>query len=607
MFIDPLKDSLTSSVKSFSQTLWSALWEPLLSMKATFQKSIRSKPVADALARAHQAVHRQRLLEHLEAVIMTSLCTPAHKKMYKQFVIGTGREQFAQHTTFKEAAQAFHGIIPTIVSQHKQDLSAQEMKHVALLIEKIQSVIDTTVTSYPHAALSDSAGAFGESFAKDTLQKQTTTHIHELRDAYLQDAKQLLSLQQELLSHLKHMGTPQFKINQQKAKALLDDIVKLVQKMTMLEKQLTAAEKSVAQQFDAWMQQTMRGSKQTQRHIPDTQNNYLQAAQKVLDQREQVQQSWIAELQTRATAKLPLEDMLAKEASFWLQWSSLNAYATWLEAQAYTLDIQLYQGWLILLEQQQDMLHTLHAHTKAYALIASLMSHIKKQHLRLSQDILQVLIERKVIHNESKVESRLDRVQRVHTVIQHWIRDDERASLQRKDYLQALVMQEGRIPLLKWYLTRMHEYATAIRWQHVLEANMRTLNLQQHLFPYILQAITALQSSHTNAEKLLTLQREDAQKTYAFKPSAEQEKVIAELDMQYTRTQQAGQLLEHLHTHAQWDQDAVEYLLWVYRTQTKQLKLQTKKVWSQIKKLLPSVKKQIASYPWFPFVTKDTV
>lgn len=95
------------------------------------------------------------------------------------------------------------------------------------------------------------------------------------------------------------------------------------------------------------------------------------------------------------------------------------------------------------------MLHTLHAHAKAYSLIASLMSHIKKQHLRLSQDILQVLIERKVIHNESKVETRLDRVQRIHTVIQHWIRDDERASIQRKDNLQAMVMQEGRIPLLK--------------------------------------------------------------------------------------------------------------------------------------------------------------
>lgn len=297
-------------------------------MKATFQKSIRSKPVADALARAQQAVHQQRLLEHLEAVIMTSLCTPAHKKMYRQFVIGTAREQFAQHTTFKEAAQAFRGIIPTMVSQHKQDLSAQEMKHVALLIEKIQSVIDTAVTSYAHASLSDSSGAFGEPFDKDTLQKQTTAHIHELRDVYLQDAKQLLSMQQDLLHILKQMGTPQFKTQQPKAKALLDDIVKTVQKMTLLEKQLTTAEKSVAQQFEAWMQQTMRGSKQTQKHIPDTQHNYLQATQKVLDQREQVQQSWIAELQARGTAKQPLEDMLAKEASFWLQWSSLNSYAT---------------------------------------------------------------------------------------------------------------------------------------------------------------------------------------------------------------------------------------------------------------------------------------
>lgn len=76
------------------------------------------------------------------------------------------------------------------------------------------------------------------------------------------------------------------------------------------------------------MQLTMRGSKQTQKQMPDIQHNYLQATQKVLDQREQVQQSWIAELHTRGSTTLPLEDILSKEASFWLQWSSLNAYAT---------------------------------------------------------------------------------------------------------------------------------------------------------------------------------------------------------------------------------------------------------------------------------------
>lgn len=80
---------------------------------------------------------------------------------------------------------------------------------------------------------------------------------------------------------------------------------------------------------------------------------------------------------------------------------------------------------------------------------------------------------------------------------------------------------------------------------------MRTLTLQQQLFPYMLQALGALQASHTNADKLLTLQREDAQKTYAFKPSVEQEKIIADLETQYAHAQQAGQLLNHLQTHAQ--------------------------------------------------------
>lgn len=89
MFTDPLKESLTTSAKSFSKTIGSALWEPLLAMKDTFQKSIRSKPTADALARAEIAVQRQRMLEHLEAIVTTSLCQVAHKKVYKQYLITT--------------------------------------------------------------------------------------------------------------------------------------------------------------------------------------------------------------------------------------------------------------------------------------------------------------------------------------------------------------------------------------------------------------------------------------------------------------------------------------------------------------------------------------
>lgn len=133
-----------------------------------------------------------------------------------------------------------------------------------------------------------------------------------------------------------------------------------------------------------------------------------------------------------------------------------------LEAQAYTFEMQLAHGWLSLLDQQQEVLHSIHAHTKAYALIASLLSHIKKQHLRLSEELLKVLIERKIIHHDTKIEAWIDRAQRVHTALQQNMREDERSSTQRKDLLQTLVLEEGRIPSLKSYLTRVHEYALAL-------------------------------------------------------------------------------------------------------------------------------------------------
>lgn len=110
-------------------------------------------------------------------------------------------------------------------------------------------------------------------------------------------------------------------------------------------------------------------------------------------------------------------------------------------------------------------------------------------------------------------------------------------------------------------------------------------------------AIQKLQGYLTNKLQLIHLQRDDAEKTYTMKPSAEQEKTLHDLDQQYTRHMQEASLLEHLHAHAVLEKENSDYLLHIYQIQAKQKKLQIKKIGSQIKKLLPAIKKLIANYP----------
>lgn len=175
------------------------------------------------------------------------------------------------------------------------------MKQAALLVEKLQEKITTFAKSYSTKTLSDNAGAFGETFASEVVQKQTAKQLHDLRDTYIQQAKQLLTTQEALLNLFRGTADAQVKSQQAQIKALLDEVIKQVQTITSLGKELTATEKNFFDQFHAWMQKTMRGSKQYQKSIPDLQHNYLQASHKVNDQRDHVQQARLAELQSWGT------------------------------------------------------------------------------------------------------------------------------------------------------------------------------------------------------------------------------------------------------------------------------------------------------------------